>query len=185
MIRLHWEDGRTWGHDPDGKKQDRRENGSHLFCGSQENSEKKGCIFFLMLARSWFAFICSCRTFSRNWAEVRGDFWSTALISVGCMDICASSQSQISTVSPKIWDFQLWSPAGMGGRLRASWHFFLSLVTTEWLFQKFALVATQGSQGGYIHEDKLKGLSLPWVSVALLLDTLEVVWEKPILYFYL
>lgn len=60
---------------------------------------KKGCIFFLMLARSWFAFICSCRTFSRNWAEVRGDFWSTALISVGCMDICASSQSQIHGLS--------------------------------------------------------------------------------------
>lgn len=90
MTHLHWEEGRIWGYDPDRKKQDRREKGSHLFCGSQENSEKKGHIFFLMLARSWFAFICSFRTFSRNWAEVRGDIWMAALISLGWIDIWAS-----------------------------------------------------------------------------------------------
>lgn len=32
---------------------------------------------------------------------------------------------------------------------------------------------------------KIEGLSVPWLSVALLLDTLEVVWEKPVLCFYL
>lgn len=90
MIHLHWEEGRIWGHDPDRKKQDRREKGSHLFCRSQENSEKKSHIFFLMLARSWLEFICSFRTFHRNCAEVRGDVWTAALISLGCMDICAS-----------------------------------------------------------------------------------------------
>lgn len=53
------------------------------------------------------------------------------------------------------------------------------------MFLKTALVATQGSQGGYIHEEKLEGLSVPWLSVVLLLDILEVVWEKPVLCFYL
>lgn len=51
---------------------------------------KKSHIFFLMLARSWLEFICSFRTFHRNCAEVRGDVWTAALISLGCMDICAS-----------------------------------------------------------------------------------------------